>query len=154
MLQTKKRKSRFNSLVPPNKGYGPKNAKGLLKHNFISKKKQQEFFDTSLNKNENINLNDGNDYSKEEKKIIKDTEEEIRRARGFKLLFPNENMLYYEQFFEEKRKINEVLAKALFGTSSKGHPARVQRMRKAGDFIFKSKVIRRESGKVNKQINE
>lgn len=38
MLQTKKRKSRFNSLVPPNKVLGTKNTKGLLKHNFISKK--------------------------------------------------------------------------------------------------------------------
>lgn len=61
-------------------------------------------------------------------------------------------MLYYEQFFEEKRKINEVLAKALFGTSSKGYPARVQRMRKAGEFIFKSKVIRKDSGGVSNQF--
>lgn len=48
-------------------------------------------------------------------------------------------------FLRKNRKINEVLAKALYGFSSKGNPARVQRMRKAGDFIFKSKVTRRES---------
>ena len=66
------------------------------------------------------------------------------------MLFPNENMLYYEQFFEEKRKINEVLAKAIFGMSSKGNPARVQRQRKAGDFIFKTKVTRRDSGGISK----
>ena len=52
---------------------------------------------------------------------------------------------------KKKRKINEVLAKALFGMSSKGHPARVQRMRKAGEFIFKSKVTRRDSGGISKQ---
>ena len=48
-------------------------------------------------------------------------------------------------FSRRNRKINEVLAKALFGFSSKGHPARVQRMRKAGDFIFKPKATKRES---------
>lgn len=94
-------------------------------------------------------LNDLNEYSKEERKIIKETEDEIKRCRGFKLLFPNENMLYYEQFFEEKRKINELLAKRLFGMASKGHPARVHRMRKAGDFIFKPKLSKRDSDGLN-----
>ena len=99
LQQSKKRKSRFNSLAPISKGLGK--SKGLLKSNFISKKKQQEFYDVGI-KNENLNTNDDSEYTKEERKIIKDTENEIKRWRGFKLLFPNENMLYYEQFFEEK----------------------------------------------------
>jgi hypothetical protein len=136
----KKRKGRFNSLAPRNRGLGFQKSKGMLKNNFISKK-QNEYFDISLNRN----ITDTNDYTKEEKKFIKDTEEEIKRSRGFKLIFPNENMLYYEQFFEEKRKINEVICKRLFGMASKGHPARVQKMRKAGDFIFKSKATKRDS---------
>mmetsp|Transcript_17150 Transcript_17150/g.15130 ORF Transcript_17150/g.15130 Transcript_17150/m.15130 type:complete len:130 (-) Transcript_17150:19-408(-) len=120
----------------------------MLKNNFISKKKRREYFDLSLNRNDNmsrINFVDTHEYTKEEKKAIKETEDEIKRCGGFKLIFPNENILYYEQFFEEKRKINEVLAKRLFGMASKNHPARVQRMRKAGDFIFKSKLSKRDS---------
>lgn len=140
MKASRKRKGRFNSLAPQNRGFGLQRG-GMLKNNFISKQKRREYFDLSNNRNDNLNnLLDTNEYTKEEKKIIKDTEEEIKRSRGFKLIFPNENMLYYEQFFEEKRKINEVLCKRLFGMASKGHPARVQRMRKAGDFIFKSKI--------------
>lgn len=45
MQQSRKRKSRFNSLGPQYKGFGLQKNKGLLKNNFISKKKQQEFFD-------------------------------------------------------------------------------------------------------------
>lgn len=138
---SKKRKGRFNSQAPNNKGFGIQKS-GMLKNNFITKQKKMEYFDFSNKRGDNLdnkNLTDITEYTKEERKIIKDTEDEIKRCRGFKLLFPNENMLYYEQFFEEKRKINEVLGKRLFGMASKGHPARVQRMRKAGDFIFKTK---------------
>ena len=67
LQQSKKRKSRFNSLAPISKGL-VKN-KGLLKSNFISKRKQQEFNDFS-NKNENINTNDESEYTKEEKRFI------------------------------------------------------------------------------------
>ena len=82
----------------------------MFKNNFITKQKHRNFFDHSLtNKNSLGNISDLNDYSKEEKKFIKDTEDEIKRNRGFKMIFPNENMLYYEQFFEEKRKVNEVI---------------------------------------------
>ena len=131
MMANKKRRSRFHSLAPPNRGFGSQKTKGMLKSNFISKQKREEYFDLSLNKNSLLS----NDYSKEEKRAIRDTEEELKRCRGFKMIFPNENMLYYEQFFEEKRKINEAVCKKLFGMSSKGHPARIQRMKKAGDFI-------------------
>lgn len=109
---TKKRKGRFNSVAPPYKGFGAQRSRGMLKNNFIPKQKRKEYFDSSVNRNDNLNglaYNDSSEYTKEEKKVIRDTEEEIKRSRGFKLIFPNENMLYYEQFFEEKRKINEVL---------------------------------------------
>jgi len=144
MQVNRKRKGRFSSLAPVNRGIGILNrSKGMFKNNFITKQKHRNFFDHSLtNKNSLGNISDLNDYSKEDKKFIKDTEDEIKRNRGFKMIFPNENMLYYEQFFEEKRKVNEVIWKRLFGMASKGHPARVQRMRKAGDFIFKSKLTK------------
>jgi hypothetical protein len=147
MQANRKRKGRFNSLAPLNRGIGFNRSKGMFKNNFISKQKQREYFDLSLTKKRSnpFNLSDWNEYSKEEKKVIRETEEEIKRSRNFKLIFPNENMLYYEQFFEEKRKINEVICKRLFGMSSKGNPARVQRMRKAGDFIFKPKLSKHAS---------
>lgn len=118
-------------MAPANRGYNANKAKGMLKSNFISKQKKEEYFDLSQNRNQLMS----SEFTKEERKAIKDTEEEIKRARGFKMIFPNENMLYYEQFFEEKRKINEAVCKKLFGLSSKNHPARIVKMKKAGDFI-------------------
>ena len=128
-----KRKGRFHSLAPSNRGFGSNKGGGIgmLKNNFISKQKREEYFDLSQGRNSLM----GSEYTKEERKAIRDTEDELKRSRGFKMLFPNENLLYYEQFFEEKRKINGTVAKKLFGMSSKGHPARVQRLKKAGDFI-------------------
>ena len=52
---------------------------------------------------------DSQSMSKEEKTILKDTEEEFNRRGGFKMIFPTHNYLSYKQFFEEERPLNMFL---------------------------------------------
>ncbi len=50
-----------------------------------------------------------NELTKEERQIIKDTEDEYKRRGSFKRVFPTIDFLYYKQFFEEVRPMNYFL---------------------------------------------
>lgn len=47
--------------------------------------------------------------SKEEKTIVKESEDEMRRKGKFKRIFPSFEFAYYKQFFEEDRPLNYLL---------------------------------------------
>ena len=44
--------------------------------------------------------------TKEERILLKDTENEYKRRGAFKRIFPTVDFLYYKQFFEEDRPLN------------------------------------------------
>jgi hypothetical protein len=47
--------------------------------------------------------------TKEEKSLLKETEDEMIRKGAFKRIFPTMDFLYYKQFFEEERPMNYFL---------------------------------------------
>jgi hypothetical protein len=47
--------------------------------------------------------------TKEEKLALKETEDEFKRRNFFKRIFPSLDFLYYKQFFEEDRPLNNFL---------------------------------------------
>lgn len=53
--------------------------------------------------------NSAANMTKEEKMLLKTTEEEYKRRGGFKRIFPSPDFLYYKQFFEEERPMNYFL---------------------------------------------
>jgi len=60
--------------------------------------------------------------SKDDKQIIKETEDEFKRRGFFKRIFPSHNFLYYKQFFEEERLINYVIDARIFGKKRNVNP--------------------------------
>ena len=46
------------------------------------------------------------ELSKEERLILKETEDEFKRKGAFKCIFPSMDFPYYKQFFEEVRPLN------------------------------------------------
>jgi len=45
--------------------------------------------------------------TKEEKQALRDTQEEFQRRNFFKRIFPTVDYLYYRQFFQEERPLND-----------------------------------------------
>jgi hypothetical protein len=49
------------------------------------------------------------ELSKDERQLLKETEDEYKRKGAFKRIFPTVDFLYYKQFFEEVRPMNYFL---------------------------------------------
>ena len=56
----------------------------------------------------------GSNLSLIQKKVITETLAEKERAGGFQLIFPNENYLYYKDFFDVEREFNREVYKHMF----------------------------------------
>jgi hypothetical protein len=56
-----------------------------------------------------IGKSSAREATKEEKMALKDTEDEYKRRNFFKRIFPSLDFLYYKQFFEEERPLNNFL---------------------------------------------
>ena len=50
-----------------------------------------------------------NELTKEERQLLKETEDEYKRRGAFKRVFPSLDFPYYKQFFEEIRPMNYFL---------------------------------------------
>jgi tubulin polyglutamylase TTLL5 len=62
------------------------------------------------------------ELSREERQILKDTEDEYKRRGGFKRIFPTLDFLYYKQFFEEVRPMNYFLDSQLMSKYRQANP--------------------------------
>jgi tubulin polyglutamylase TTLL5 len=60
--------------------------------------------------------------TKEEKMALKDTEDEFKRRNFFKRIFPSVDFLYYKQFFEEERPLNNFLDAKLMAQFRDNNP--------------------------------
>ena len=48
----------------------------------------------------------GKEPTREERQVLKETEDENKRKGLFKRIFPSRDYLYYKQFFDEDRPLN------------------------------------------------
>ena len=74
-------------------------------------------------------------FSKEEKQVMKETDEEFRRRGFFKRIFPCYDFLYYKQFFEEDRPLNYLLDAKLF-QKKRGNNLQMMRKNQAMPFFM------------------
>ena len=61
--------------------------------------------------------------TKEEKLALNETIQENSRKNFFKRIFPNVDYLYYKQFFEEERPLNNFVDLKLMAKKRDQHPA-------------------------------
>ncbi|TNV82551.1 hypothetical protein FGO68_gene13598 [Halteria grandinella] len=82
------------------------------------------------------------ELSREERQVLKDTEDEYKRKGAFKRIFPTVDFLYYKQFFEEIRPMNYFLdAQLMSKFRLLGGPLQRMNDEKAPRFVQYSQEI-------------
>ena len=91
----------------------------------------------------------GRPLNKEEKAIIKETDEEYKRKGSFRRIFPTVNYANYRTFFEEERPYNVLLANRLIKQMSEKN---VDEGRNAGVLVTRKAVNISRKGKKGKKF--
>jgi len=78
-----------------------------------------------------------NNFTKEERQVMKETEDEFKRRGFFKRVFPCFDFLYYKQFFEEDRPLNYLIDAKLFSKRRGTHLATLRKHQAMPFFMQK-----------------
>jgi hypothetical protein len=74
--------------------------------------------------------------TKEEKTILKETEDEFKRRNFFKRIFPSIDYLYYKQFFTEDRPLNAFVDSRLMAQFRDNNPQMRMQYEKMPRFLM------------------
>ncbi len=82
-----------------------------------------------------MQLKQVNELTKEERLLLKETEDEYKRRGAFKRVFPSLDFPYYKQFFEEVRPMNYFLDAQIMSKYRLSNPMQARNDEKAPRFL-------------------